>query len=230
MNTRSLYSIRSKIAGSFLLLVVIACSTGFFAMSRLSHVAEESANVAAGEFKAIQRLGQMATLSQRISNGIMLSQFSFTAASKKEILTEIPALISLFSKSWADYASMIQPGEEASLSEDLAKAWQHFLTVQEEVIALDRAGEWELARKVLMNDLNIDNTLLYAAVSKVQEFRQNKIDEALAYAESERENRGAMDHCCHEHSSALLHPARCASCHQHLEAYCPDDQCHGAAG
>ena len=181
MFTRVTQSIRAKFALAFGVLMLLSLATGAFSIVKLNEVSAVG-HTLENEIAAVSTLGDLARTSQTLST-LSFLQHDATGDARTAFAAESATARSDFSKSWSRYTAMVSGDEENRLAGDLRKAWQHFLAVQEEVVDLDRAGMGDTAGQVLMNDLNDDRQAFYAAVHKVQTWRQAKAEAAAARAE-----------------------------------------------
>ncbi len=173
-------SIRAKFALAFGVLMVLSIATGAFSIWKLNEVSAIGTKLEK-EIAAVSTLGDLARTSQTLSTLSFLEHYA-TGEERAAFSHESAAARSDFSKSWSQYTAMVSGDEEGRLAADLRKAWQHFLAVQEEVVDLDRAGLNAEAGQVLMSDLNDERQTFYAAVRKVQTYRQEKAQQASAQA------------------------------------------------
>ena len=180
MITKVTQSIRAKFALAFGILMLLSIATGAFSIYKLNEVSAVG-HTLESEIAAVSTLGDLARTSQTLSTLTFLEHYA-TGAERAGFTRESATARSDFSKSWSRYTAMVSGDEESHLAADLRKAWQHFLAVQEEVTDLDRAGMTDTASQVLMTDLNDDRQAFYAAVRKVQTYRQTKAEAASAKA------------------------------------------------
>ncbi|ESQ90193.1 hypothetical protein ABAC460_10605 [Asticcacaulis sp. AC460] len=173
-----LFSIRGKIALAFGVLMVLSVATGAFSIYKLNEVSAIGTRLAT-EMKAVSTLGDLARISQALGVTSFL-EHNAAGAARDAYAAEAATARNEFSKSWSDYSTMVAGDEEAQLAAALRGAWQHFLAVQEEVADLDKAGLPDMAQDVLMNDLSKERETFYAAVRKIQDYRQAKADAAVA--------------------------------------------------
>jgi methyl-accepting chemotaxis protein len=166
-------SIRGKFAAAFGVLMILSVATGAFSIWKLNEVAAIGTRLE-HEIAAVSVLGDLARTSQTLSVLSFLEHDAADAGSRDGFATEAASARRDFSKAWSQYNGMVSPGTESQLADTLRKAWQHFLAVQEEVTDLDRAGLKDEAGKVLVEDLNIERTVFFTAVRKVQDFRQQQ--------------------------------------------------------
>ena len=181
MFTRVAQSIRAKFALAFGVLMLLSLATGAFSISKLNEVSTVGRTLES-EIAAVSTLGDLARTSQTLSTLTFLQHYA-TGDARMGFAAESATARSDFSKAWSRYSAMVSGDEESRLAGELRKAWQHFLAVQEEVVDLDRAGMGDTASQVLMSDLNDDRQTFYAAVRKVQTWRQTKAEAASAKAE-----------------------------------------------
>ncbi len=176
-------TIRTKISAVFLFLLIMSVATGGFAILKLSQVSAIGGEMVV-QVKAVSVLGDLARLSQQLRALTALQHFSDTDAARGAYAEEADKARSDFSKAWTDYAPMVSGDREAALAATLRAAWQHFLAVQEEITALDKAGLHDDATKVLGGDLKDDAGSFYAAVLGVQTYRHDQVQAATQNAET----------------------------------------------
>ena len=176
-----LSSIRGKIATAFGALMVLSVATGAFSISQLNEVSTIGTRLAK-EISAVSTLGDLGRTSQTLSVISFLQHDAKDEESRSKYAAEAAEARNAFSKSWADYSTMVSGDQEGALAKSLLKAWQHFLAVQEEVADLDNAGLHDEASDVLMHDLSNERVAFYEAVRQVQVYRQQEADAATVTA------------------------------------------------
>ena len=174
-------SIRGKFAMAFGVLMLLSVATGAFSIMKLNEVSAIGRRLE-GEIAAVSTLGDLGRNSQTLSVISFLEHFSTDPTEHAAYAREAADTRSEFSKSWSEYNAMVSGTEETQLADNLRKAWQHFLAVQEEVVDLDRAGLNSEAGQVLMTDLNHERVAFYTAVRKVQAYREAQARSASAEA------------------------------------------------
>ena len=174
-------SIRGKFAMAFGVLMFLSVATGAFSIMKLNEVSKIGRKLEA-EIAAVSTLGDLGRNSQTLSVLSFLEHYSTDPTEHAAYAREAADTRSEFSKSWSEYNAMVSGDEETALANNLRKAWQHFLAVQEEVVDLDRAGLNSEAGQVLMTDLNNERITFYTAVRKVQAYREGQARAASAEA------------------------------------------------
>ncbi len=174
-------SIRGKFAAAFGILMIVSVATGAFSIWKLHEVAAIGSKLE-HQIEAVSVLGDLARTSQTLSVLSFLEHDASDGGARDGFANEAAQARRDFSKAWSQYTLMVSDGTETQLADNLRKAWQHFLAVQEEVSDLDRAGLKDEAGKVLVEDLNIERTVFFAAVRQVQTFRQQEAHAAAVEA------------------------------------------------
>ena len=95
----------------------------------------------AGEIKAVATLGTMKQLSQELRALDVLAHTAQSDESRRDYRDKVGQAQEAFSAAWSAYAPTVSGADEQRLAHGLRDAWQHFLAVEGEAVALDRAGE-----------------------------------------------------------------------------------------
>ena len=167
-------SIRSKLIIAFSVLLICCIVVGVMSILRMNAVTASTGRIAS-ELNSVNYLGKMAQISLELKSTELLLHFENSDLEKNRLDQENDSLRTDFSRLWSKYLNTVKPGKELELAENLRTAWQHFLAVSEEISALRKAGQEDLAEIVLMNDLLKDSIIFQNAVEKVLSY---KVDEA----------------------------------------------------
>jgi methyl-accepting chemotaxis protein len=185
MRSINLRSIKSKIIGTFAILVVLSGLTGGFAIIKVDQVSAIGAALAR-QVAAVTLLGDLARLSQQLRALTALQHYSPSETQRSAYTREAEEGRVAFSKAWGDYATLIEGARETQLAETLRNAWQHFLAIEEEIRILDGAGLSETGTAVLQGDMLSEAAHFYTAVRAVQAYRQQEVEIATAAAQAIR--------------------------------------------
>jgi methyl-accepting chemotaxis protein len=177
---RSSVSLRAVIIGSAVVLFCVSIGIGTFSIFRIGLINAVSRSVG-GEVKAVTILGTMKQLSQELRALDVLAHNAASDESRRDFRARTDRAQEAFSAAWSAYAPTVAGEEEQRLAHDLRTAWQHFLAVEAEAAALDRAGEHELADAVVTAALQTDSAVFTQAVDSVLTYRQAR---ALAQTEA----------------------------------------------
>lgn len=180
---QSTMNLRSIIIGSAVALLFISIGIGTFSVFRIGLINGTNRSIA-GEVRAVTILGTMKQLSQELRALDVLAHHAQTDAAREDFRGRIKKAQEAFSGAWSIYAPTILGADEHRLAHTLREAWQHFLAVEEEAAALDRAGERELADGVFANALQNDAADFSQAVNTVLNYRQTRTFEQTAMADS----------------------------------------------
>ncbi|MEL6060067.1 MULTISPECIES: methyl-accepting chemotaxis protein [unclassified Methylobacterium] len=180
---QSTINLRSIIIGSAIALFFISIGIGTFAVFRIGLINETNRSIA-GEVRAVTILGTMKQLSQELRALDVLAHHAQTDAARQDFRTRIGKAQEAFSGAWSAYAPTVIGADEQRLAHSLREAWQHFLAVEAEAAALDRAGERELADVVFATALQNDAAVFSQAVDTVLGYRQARAFEQTAMADS----------------------------------------------
>ena len=137
-----------------------------------------------GEIKAVTILGRMKELSQELRALDVLAHNAHSEEERRRYLTDALRAQEAFSEAWSAYAPTIAGADEQQLAHRLREAWQHFLAVEAEATALDRAGERELADTVFAEPFQTDAIAFTQAVNSVLVHRQARAFEQTAAADA----------------------------------------------
>ncbi|MCJ2139910.1 methyl-accepting chemotaxis protein [Methylobacterium sp. E-066] len=176
-------NLRSIIIGSSVALFVISAAIGIFSVFRIGMINDVSRSIS-GEIKAVTILGRMKELSQELRALDVLAHNAHSEDERRRYLTDAVRVQEAFSAAWSAYAPTIAGPDEQQLALRLREAWQHFLAVEAEATALDRAGERELADTVFAEPFQTDAVAFTQAVDSVLVHRQARAFEQTAAADS----------------------------------------------
>ena len=176
-----LSSIRSRLIIAFSILLICCILVGGVSIVRMNEVTASTGRIAS-ELNSVNYLGKMAQISLELKSTELLLHFESSIDEKSQLDQENNSLRTEFSRLWSEYLKTINPGEELKLAENLRAAWQHFLAVSEEISALRKAEQEELAEVVLMNDLLKDSIIFQNSVEKVLSYKVDEANRAAANA------------------------------------------------
>jgi methyl-accepting chemotaxis protein len=164
-------SIRMKIISTFVLLFFCATALCLFSYLQLNRV-NQAGEAVAGDLQGVVLLGDMVQLSQKIHALDLLAHFARTDAERAQYRQRMDRAHEAFSAAWSHYAPSVHGPEEQAVAATLKTAWQHFLAVEEEVVALDLADEHDLAATVLFDDLQADTKAFGDAVGAALAYKR----------------------------------------------------------
>ncbi|MGU3336478.1 methyl-accepting chemotaxis protein [Methylobacterium mesophilicum] len=179
----SALNIRSIIIGSSVALFVISAAIGLFSVFRMGMINTVSRSVS-GEIEAVTILGRMKALSQELRALDVQAHNARSDIERRRHLDEAGKAQEAFSSAWSAYAPTIVGADERILAHRLREAWQHFLAVEAEATALDRAGERELADTVFAEAFQADAVAFTQSVDSVLVHRQARAFEQMAEADA----------------------------------------------
>ncbi|WP_279574667.1 methyl-accepting chemotaxis protein [Methylobacterium sp. J-088] len=180
---QSSINLRSIVIGSAIALFMISIGIGTFSVFRISLINETSRSVA-GEIRAVAILGTMKQLSQELRALDVLAHHAPSDSARLDYRARIAKAQEAFSGAWSTYAPTVAGTDEQRLAHTLREAWQHFLAVEAEAAALDRAGERELADAVFDTALQNEAASFTQAVDTVLGYRQARAFDQTAMADS----------------------------------------------
>ena len=183
LNWGSFLSLRKVIVGSFVILFFLAMSIGLFAITRVRLI-NDSAQSALGEIDAVANLGLINEVSQELRALGVLAHSARGEAEARRYAAQLQKAQEVFSAAWSRYAPTVSGPEEQALAHRLREAWQHFLAIQSQVSALDRAGEHALADTVVFGAFGKDADAFRTAVHAVLAHREARVAERSAAADA----------------------------------------------
>jgi methyl-accepting chemotaxis protein len=181
--SRPTFSLRKLIIGSFTILFVFSMLIGVFAIERVGLV-NDAAHSVVGEIDAVANLGFMNELSQELRALDILAHNARGEGEARAIAAQLEKAQEAFSAAWGRYAPTVSGPEEQALAHRLRAAWQHFLAIESELAALDRAGERALADAVVFGAFGTDADAFRTAVRAVLAYRQARVAERTAVTET----------------------------------------------
>jgi methyl-accepting chemotaxis protein len=180
---QSSINLRSIIIGSAIALFMISIGIGTFSVFRIGLINETSRSIA-GEIRAVAILGTMKQLSQELRALDVLAHHAPSDAARLDYRARIAKAQEAFSGACSAYAPTVAGADEQRLAHTLREAWQHFLAVEAEAAALDRAGERDLADSVFDTALQNEAAGFTQAVDTVLGYRQARAFDRTAMADS----------------------------------------------
>jgi len=179
----SISSLRVIIIGTTLLLFGLSAGTGAFSIARIGTI-NAVGRALAGEVKALTILGTMKQLSQELRALDLLAHNAPSEATRRGYREQAAQAAKAFAAAWSAYAPTVAGADEQRLAHELRESWQHFMAVEAEAAALDRAGERDLAETVFTAALQDDAATFTRAVDAVLVFRQARTSERTAEADA----------------------------------------------
>jgi len=180
---QSSINLRSVIIGSAVVLFMISIGIGIFSVFRIGLINEANRSIA-GEIRAVTILGTMKQLSQELRALDVLAHNAQSDEARRDYLAQVAKAQDSFSRAWSAYAPTIAGADEQRLAHALREAWQHFLAVESEAAALERAGERELADTVFEASLQSEAATFAQAVDIVLNHRQDRAFTQTAAADA----------------------------------------------
>ncbi len=176
---KSIFSLRKLIAGSFVVLFILSMLIGIFAISRVGLI-NQAAQSVVGEIEAVANLGLMNEESQELRALDILAHNARGKDDARSYAAQLETAQQAFSTAWSRYAPTVSGPEEQVLAHRLREAWQHFLALESQVSALDRAGEPALADTVVFGAFGADAEAFRKAVRAVLAYRQARVADQTA--------------------------------------------------
>jgi len=180
---QSSINLRSVIIGSAVVLFMISIGIGIFSVFRIGLINEANRSIA-GEIRAVTILGTMKQLNQELRALDVLAHNAQSDEARRDYLAQVAKAQDSFSRAWSAYAPTIAGADEQRLAHALREAWQHFLAVESEAAALERAGERELADTVFEASLQSEAATFAQAVDIVLNHRQDRAFTQTAAADA----------------------------------------------
>lgn len=131
------------------------------------------------EIGAVRALGTMKQRTQELGALECPARAVATEADPREDIDRTIEPHEAFLKAWTTYVSTIRTADERERARGLWDAWQHFLAVEAEAAALDRAGERDLADRVRATALQADAAAVARDVDALLTDRDAAVAEQL---------------------------------------------------
>jgi methyl-accepting chemotaxis protein len=180
---RSSVGFRVIIIGSATFVFCLFTAIGAFSITRIGLINDVNRSVAA-DMRVVTILGTMKQLSQELRALDVLAHTAPSDESRRTFRAQSARAREALSEAWSAYAPTVTEPKEQRLAHGLWEAWQHFLAVEAEAVALDQAGEMELADSVITNALQIDSAAFSKAVDNVLTYRETGAAEQAARADA----------------------------------------------
>jgi methyl-accepting chemotaxis protein len=146
-------SIRAKVIGAFALVLVVAVALGLFAVQRLSSVNEAAADIRNNWLPSTGVLGKIAGISERFRIAEANQVISSTDAERAKFEETNRETLLTRDKAWAEYETMVSPGDERRLADQIIKAWTAYLADDRKLSQLLHAGKHDEATQFFLNDM-----------------------------------------------------------------------------
>ncbi len=181
------WTVRAVINAALVLLCSLSVVLGLFALLHIHRIGSAS-HALAVRFAEVQVLSRMANESQQMRNAALLMHESPSAEERANNRRELKRLEGSFSEGWSRYAPTISGAEEQAMASDLHEKWQHFMAVEQDIVALDDAGEHAIADAVVFEDLHDDAIAFAGAIARLLAMKnaeaQQQTDDAAAATRS----------------------------------------------
>lgn len=141
-------SIRAKVLGAFIVILVTADMLGIFALQRLGAVNDASAELRDSWVPSLRIIGQMSTHSERIRANQNTYLMQTDDKGRENLGKVLQASIDMREKSWREYQPLITNGEERQLTEIMSSTWNDYMTKWQQVVALQKKGDLESMNKL----------------------------------------------------------------------------------
>jgi methyl-accepting chemotaxis protein len=134
-------SIRSKVVAAFAFMLLLCAGLGLFSVSRLSSVNDAAADIRNNWLPSVRALGQVAELSERskaIQNNIISAPAGQDNSKAEQALK---ATLDAREKAWRQYQSLVTPGEEQHLADEIATHWNDYAAIWGRIEEMLRKGD-----------------------------------------------------------------------------------------
>jgi methyl-accepting chemotaxis protein len=166
-------SIRTKIAVTLGILVLVICATGWFSADRIMRVNETTVDINASWLPSIRYIGDvrynMARHRAIISRHMMTSQ--------PEQKTQIEVRVRLAAKNVEDtrkiYEPLITSAAERSAYDAFVPTWQAYLAACARMLAISTAGDNAEAMKLFITDVSALGLKAESTIDKIVEINLN---------------------------------------------------------
>jgi methyl-accepting chemotaxis protein len=138
-------SIRAKVIAAFVAVLLITLGLGLFASQRLSAVNDLAADIRTNWLPSVEHLGRIYAITERYRLVESQSLMGDNAAIEAELAKGRKETQAARDKDWHTYETMITPGEERRLADDIAKSWDAYLAGESKVFAFLKEGQRDKA-------------------------------------------------------------------------------------
>jgi methyl-accepting chemotaxis protein len=146
-------TIRAKVIGAFLAVLVVTLALGSFAVTRMGAMNDQAADVRDNWLPSTRLLGRIAAsieeYRQRQGTLVLDPRPAVVAAQEKRILESFDAI----EKARGAYEPIVSPGEERTLADRITGAWKAYGEHSRELSALLQNGQPEKAATLFTGDL-----------------------------------------------------------------------------
>ncbi len=162
-------SIRAKVIGAFLTVLILTSALGLFAVSQLSAMDDAANDIRTNWLPSVRILGQISAISERVraSQSTMLSATTQDAKDRTEQIYK--NALDAREKAWRDYQPMISSPEEKRLADDITKNWDSFIASWAKVEDLLKKNDRDGANTV-------NSTDVVTAIGKLRDAIQADLD------------------------------------------------------
>ncbi len=146
-------TIRAKVIGAFLAVLVVTLAVGSFAVTRMGAMNDQAADVRDNWLPSTRVLGSIAALIEEYrqrQGTLLLDPRPDAAAAQAKLIQETFAAIE---KARGTYEPMVSPGEERTLADRITGAWKAYGEHSRELIGLLHNGQPEKATALFTDDL-----------------------------------------------------------------------------
>jgi methyl-accepting chemotaxis protein len=117
-------SIRGKILGAFALVMLCSAGIGAFAIQRLTAMNEVAMELRDNWLPSTRFLGQIGTQGQRLRGSYAMALTSPTEERRRAMLASAQSSFDEIEQAFGQYRTMVMPGEERRLADELEGAWR----------------------------------------------------------------------------------------------------------
>jgi methyl-accepting chemotaxis protein len=171
-------SIRTKIATTLGILIVIMCATGWFSADRMMRVHETTVNINTDWLPSIRYIGEVRYNMAR--HRAIISRHVMTAQPDQK--TRIEGRVRLAEKNVEDarriYEPLITSATERAAYDAFVPAWQAYLAASEKMLAISTKGDTAEAMKFFITEVSAVGLKAESTIDKIVEINLSGADSA----------------------------------------------------
>jgi methyl-accepting chemotaxis protein len=174
-------SIPAKVIGAFGLVLVLASTSGLFAVNRLSAVNGAADTIRSNWLPSVRALGDFKYNTMRyrqLQAAHILSVTDDEAAKEAATMATVAADAD---KAWLSYAPQISSPAEHDLADQIHQAWQTYLAANQKLIDLDRQHDDATSSRLYKGELRTSYNAFADLLSKDVELNAKGADAAAEF-------------------------------------------------
>jgi len=159
-------SIRSKVLGAFIVVLLLADGLGVFALQRLGAVNDAAADLRDSWLPSLRVVGQIAMYSERIRANQNTYIMQPDEKARENSLKVLQATLDMRDKAYREYQPLITPGEERQLADIMGRTWTSYMSGWQQVMDMVQKGDRDKIAPIYSGTMIKDLTDYRDAISK----------------------------------------------------------------